>query len=103
SWSPRSYDLRRLLESLPKLEVISLQRQDRDYDPSLRRESISKLGCAFFKLNAIRRRITRSLHLDGAGVDRFWNRLFFMLGAPIDQTLGPAVAQIQAVAKKRED
>lgn len=101
SWSPVSCDLRTLLESLAHAEIISIGRQDTGYNYRMQRKHVSGFGRFLFGLNAARRRIFRSLHLDSPRIDKFWDRLFFALGAPIDQTLGEAVAQIQAVVRKK--
>ncbi len=103
SWSSASYDLRSLLEALENIEIISIERQDTGYDYKIQSKRVSGFGEALLKLNAARRRISRSLHLNNQLIDKFWNRLFFTLGAPIDQTLGQAVAQIQAIARKRPE
>lgn len=103
SWSPVSYDLRTLVEGLENAEIVSIDRQDSGYDYTMQRTRVSGFGHVVFKLNAVRRRISRSLHLDGTRINKLWDRLFFTIGAPIDQTLGGAVAQIQVVARKRSE
>jgi SAM-dependent methyltransferase len=98
SWSPVSYDIRELVGRLPGCEIISAELQDRGYDRSLQRKFGDKQR-TIRRLNRIYRvvkRIPRSRRLL-----LLVQRLAFLCGAGVDQTLGDAVAQIQVVARKR--
>ncbi len=102
TWSPMSYDIVELVNRLAGGDLVALERQDAGYDHSLRRHGLSAAGRVAFRLNKLRRNLFRALGLNSARVDRIANRLAFRLGAPIDQTLGPAVAQIQVVVRKKD-
>ena len=102
SWSPVSFDLRALLHGLRDSEPLSIEKQDAGYDYTLMRHGIGRAGRLAFRLNKLRRNIFRAIGLRSRRLNTAANRLAFRLGSPIDQTLGPAVAQIQAVVKKRE-
>jgi SAM-dependent methyltransferase len=85
SWSPVSYDLLALVKGLEDAEIVSCERHDQGYDHRLRKRHISALDRILFKVG---RRIGSQ-------------RSFRLLGAPVDQTLGQALAQIQVIARKR--
>lgn len=100
TWSPVSYDIEELVSQLPGSELVALERQDNGYDHSLMRHGLTGPGRVAWRLNKLRRNIFRALGLNSDRVHRASNRVAFLLGAPIDQTLGSAVAQIQVVVKK---
>lgn len=100
TWSPVSYDLGELLRRLPDSEIVALDLQDAGYDHSLKRRGLTGAGRIAFRLNKLRRNLFRALGLNTERVNRVANRIAYSCGAPIDQTLGAAVAQIQAVVKK---
>ena len=110
SWSPGSYDLGELSSGLPGAEVISLERQDRGYDYSLKSHGLSKMGKFIMRLNrSIIKRLKRKkkllqiLRLNSETLIYRVNLISVNLGALIDQTLEEAVAQIQLVLRKRDD
>jgi hypothetical protein len=108
SWFPVSYDLEQLLRRLPRVEILSIDVQDEGYDYSKKRRGLTSLGRAVwrFRRGTIVRRIrTRFTHVDKYfnWVDGSFNWLEDSLGVPIDQTLGHALAQIQAVVRKQHD
>jgi SAM-dependent methyltransferase len=101
AWSPVSHDIRDLVSALPDVEILEAEIQDDGYDHALRRNVPEDTAG-----RALRER-HRQLLLDlGAKkllsmalLDEI-NRLFFDLGATVDQTAGSALAQIQVVARK---
>jgi SAM-dependent methyltransferase len=103
SWSPVSYDLEALVRGLPGSEIIDACIQDDAYDHRLTKKKITRLGRFLFKLARQRRRAIRLLERVGLPVNPLsvaLDRLENMLGVPVDQTLGPASAQIQLIARK---
>jgi len=110
SWSPVSYDLGELCSALPNAEVISLERQDRGYDYSLKGHGLSRRGRFFMRLNRSivkrlnrRQKLLRDLGFDFQALKYRVNITSIKLGALIDQTLEEAVAQIQVVLQKEDD
>jgi SAM-dependent methyltransferase len=101
TWSPVSYDILDLIQRLEDVEVISCERQDQGYDYSLRKTSISLLQRLLFSMDQRRKALFRRLGLAGTAVDRTVARFFLLLGTPVDQTNGAALAQIQVIARKR--
>ena len=104
SWSPVSYNIESLVRALPGAEIIEARLQDDGYDRRLiRRSTLWRL--LLFRWGLHRQRVFRRLMRAGLPVYRIsvvLDRLERMLGKPIDQTLGKAVAQIQVVAQKEE-
>ena len=110
SWSPVSYDLAELSSSLSGAEVVSLERQDKGYDYSLKNHGLGKLGKFIMRLNrSIIKRLKRKekllnlLKLNSKKLIYRVNLISVKLGALIDQTLEEAVAQIQIVLRKKDD
>jgi SAM-dependent methyltransferase len=99
SWSPVSIDLHELVHSLPGSEIISEEIQDNGYDYRL--QGSGKAHAGFL------RRLATRLIKSSARADGFRPiaipilRLLAVLGTPVDQTRGSALAQIQIVARKR--
>jgi SAM-dependent methyltransferase len=101
SWSPVSYDILTLVSSLDGAVVISCGRQDLGYDYALMRTSLSTADRLLFRLFRMTRGVIRRLGDRGRPLAGIANRLFRMLNAPVDQTEGAALAQIQIIAQKR--
>jgi SAM-dependent methyltransferase len=101
TWSPVSYDIAKLVGSLEGAEIISAERHDQAYDHSRRSRSISKWGRLMFRANQIRQGLFRRMGLRAPRLERALTGLSEALGAPIDQTSGGALAQIQVIARKR--
>jgi SAM-dependent methyltransferase len=102
TWSPVSYDIVELFKNLRGAEIISCELQDQSYDHSLKINSISPLGRILFKFNLRCQAVFRQLLRENNNVaERIVSRAFRRLGMPIDQTAGPALAQIQIIARKR--
>lgn len=103
SWSPVSYDIEALMGTLPGAEIIEACVQDDDYDRHLLRQfTIARR--LLFVWGSCRHRAFRWLMRAGLPVyraDLALDHLERTLGKPIDQTLGPALAQIQVVAQKQ--
>lgn len=103
SWSPVSFDLRKLLERLPGASQIDLTIQDQGYDYSLKRCGLTRFVRAVTFISKGRRYVMRRLHFDLPWLERGFAKLEWRLGTPLDQTLGEALAQIQAVVRKSDD
>lgn len=104
SWSPVSYDIEALIRALPNAEIIEARLQDDGYDRRLMRR-ITMARLLLFRWGLRRQRAFRRLMRVGLPVYRVslaLDCLERILGKPIDQTLGAAVAQIQVVAQKRD-
>jgi SAM-dependent methyltransferase len=100
--SPISFDLSAIVHDLPGATIIDARIQDHGLDYLLLRR-VNRLRRLLFILASRRHRIFRRLMRHGLplyradlAIDRFER----FLGKPIDQTLGPALAQIQVVAQK---
>jgi len=109
SWSPVSYDLGEVCSALPGAEVISLERQDKGYDHSLKSHGLGRWGKFFMRLNrSFIKRLNRKqkflakLGLSSQSLKYKVNLISVKLGALIDQTLEDAVAQIQIVLRKKD-
>lgn len=100
SWSPVSYDLRRLAEGLPGGTVVDARLQDDGYDHSIPRRRAGAVGKALTCLALWRYRILWRLGVRSAAILLFFDRIENRLGRPVDQTLGRAMAQIQIVIRK---
>lgn len=102
SWSPVSFDIEELVRGLAGAEVLSCKLQDEGYDHALRRQSISKTGRILFHLGRYWSALCRRAGIADSAVERTVSRALVRLGAPVDQTAGPALAQIEVIARKRE-
>jgi hypothetical protein len=101
TWSPVSYDILELAKRLPAVEIVSCKRHDHHYDHSLRKSRISPLGRRLFRVHQFCNAVLRRLGAQSGWPGRATMRLFVWLGAPVDQTEGAALAQIELVARKR--
>ena len=101
SWSPVSFDIKELIGRLPNGEIISAGVQDRGYDYSLQH----KFGDKYRKIKGLPRihRACDKIPKLGYYLWPIIQRLAFIYGIRIDQTMGNAMAQIQVVARKRPD
>jgi SAM-dependent methyltransferase len=105
SWSPVSRDLGALVRALPDAEIIEACVHDKGYDRRLMPKWGPKFGRVLFRLAEPRNRFFHRLMRHGVPIYRVnqaFNRLGRVLGQPVDQTLGPAFAQIQVVARKTQ-
>jgi SAM-dependent methyltransferase len=100
SWSPVSFDVKALCESLPGAQIVSAQRQDIHYDPALRfpkgAEPRRKVRQPLKLLLSIGKRIPFA----GTRAERAIRRWMLTRGYPIDQTRYEALAQIQVIVQK---
>ncbi len=101
SWSPCSFDLLQMSESLPGAEVIAAEIQDDNYN-----YDIMSMGEESENSRIIRLRHSELLHqllsknLCSMPVLDELNIFMANLGATVDQTIGSALAQIQVVVRK---
>lgn len=97
--SPVSHDLSALLLSLPGAEIIDIRRQDDGYDHALRWSGPAALGRALLWIDKYRRRRMRRHPADA--LTRAWTNAAHWLHTPVDQTRLDALAQLQAIVRKR--
>ena len=98
SWSPVSFNIRRLVQELPGATVISAEAQDFAYIHDLNfRGGRRKKKWGFRALKSIARRIPRV----GPRLKRRLEELGVAWGVPLDQTKRDALAQIQVIARKK--
>jgi len=104
TWSPRSFDIRVLAESLPGAEVVSAEIQDAGYDHALKRADRESIWSRFLRkrYNHLLGTLSERKMLTMALIEEL-NRMMFDLGATVDQTMGSALAQIQIVIRKRPE
>ena len=104
SWSPCSYDIVELVANLSGAKVISAEVQDQGYDHTMERIGAEGAWSNLLRqqMMGLYRRLSEQNLLTVPLLTEL-NRCFFDLGATIDQTLGPALAQIQVVAQKTGD
>jgi len=97
SWSPRSFDIRKIHADLPGSHVVSADVQDAGYDYWVQgnygdtRRRIRGAGRVY--------RLAERIGCRNA-LGRYLRKLAFLGGVNIDQTTGVALAQIQVVARK---
>jgi hypothetical protein len=102
--------LRQLVSQLKSCEIIDIKIQDTGYDYSLFRivpgrygkilRSLQKTLCLIQRL---RRAVLFRLRINAPRLDQVLENIEQALGKPIDQTNGDALAQIQAVLRKRAE
>ena len=100
---PVSYDISALVIALDGAEIIEACVQDQGLDYRLVRRRITRFGRWLFEFAPRRQFFFWQLKQRGFRVSRLnsaVDRLERLLGRPIDQTEGPALAQIQVVARK---
>ncbi|HEU0117066.1 MAG TPA: methyltransferase domain-containing protein [Alphaproteobacteria bacterium] len=97
SWSPVSFEVRQLAEKLPGGEIIQIRRMDAGYDERYRLKSISRGQRTAYNL----------LWPFSGGLQYVLGNhapslypLYKFLHLPIDQTIGPALAQIEVILRK---
>lgn len=102
-WSPVSLDLRAMMAELPGATVVSAECQDQHYDHALYRHAVEKEKHPQLRHHAmvsIQRMSARGILT--VPVLEEMLRFVHGLGATVDQTIGPALAQIQVVARKAD-
>ena len=101
SWSPVSYDVRSLVSTLPKATIISVERHDMHYDYRLMAKPGETQRPKTFLVKYLYR-IARQMPANTKLTCRRWVDKFARFRKiPVDQTLGPALAQIQVIAQKQ--
>lgn len=101
SWSPTSYNIVELVSRLDGAEILTCTRQDQGYDRSLQRFKLTRLDRILYKIQQLSCRVAYALGMRSRNQVRAITALFQRLGAPIDQTQGHALAQIQVIARKQ--
>jgi hypothetical protein len=110
SWSPVSYECRSLLSELAMADIVELRLQDDGYDYALLRLRPGLLGRVQRGVGRIllwvsyrRQALFHHARISAPRVERFFDRLERRLGKPVGQTDGEALAQIQAIVRKRPE
>jgi SAM-dependent methyltransferase len=101
TWSPVSYDVAELVRGLDGAEIVSCERQDQGYDYTRRRSGLTSLDRLLFRVRQLSGSALRRVGMQSSALGRLASGVLTTLGAPVDQTDGPALAQIQVVARKR--
>ncbi len=97
SWSPVSFDIRKLVSELPGSTLIGAEVQDFAYRHDLRfRGGTPKKRRSLKLLKSIARRIP----VVGPRLKRWLEDIGVGWGVPLDQTTRDALAQIQVIARK---
>jgi SAM-dependent methyltransferase len=102
TWSPVSYDVVALVQSLDKAEIVSCERQDWNYDYAQMKSRLSRRDRYLFRLHMAINAVFRRFGPAGIFLDKIASKLFIAVGTPVDQTANTALAQIQIIARKRD-
>jgi SAM-dependent methyltransferase len=109
SWSPVSFCLPGLIAALPAAKVLSARRQldgyNKCYTVGFRSvKTLSTMPCHVpavkHKVFGLGREVLLRTGLIDTLIDRLFVRAAIAAGAPIDQTLGKALAQLEVIAQK---
>ena len=103
SWSPVSYDVRALVSALPGSTVVDCRIQDQGYHGRLTQRLPRPFKRVMVKVGQRRERAFGKLARRGIDlhpVSMLMDHVERGLGKPTDQTLGRALAQIQAIVRK---
>jgi SAM-dependent methyltransferase len=100
SWSPRSFDLESLVRALPAADVIAVERQMAGY---IRQRPLLPVRHGRRTIDVMNRARPgrRRPAIEGSLLDRVFLRACRIVNVPIDQTRGAALAQIQAIVRKK--
>ena len=102
TWSPVSYDILELANSLKNARVLESEVQDLNYDYSLLGRRLTPVGRKIYKWrrskSPTKRQISELVY--DFFHDNFWIKSKRKTGKPIDQTTWNALAQIQIIIKK---
>ena len=101
SWSPCSHDIGQLVGGLPGAQVISAEIQDKDYNRAMMRLEPEGVWPLIMRHQVV----ALYHHLEAQKLLSMpllveLNKFFWELGSTVDQTMGPALAQIEVVAQK---
>jgi SAM-dependent methyltransferase len=99
--SPVSYDILQLVKNLHGAEIISCERQDVGYDYARMKQRISRRDRILFRSQRVLNSVLRRCGSFGLRSMALAGHFFALLGTPVDQTKGLALAQIQIIARKR--
>jgi len=100
SWSPVSFDVKALCESLDDAEVVSVQRQDINYDRSLQFPNGMPPKRKIRQPLKLALSIGKRMPFAGERIERAIRRRMLAHGYPVDQTRYDALAQIQVIVRK---
>ena len=100
TWSPVSYDVERLVGALKGASIISCERHDKGYDYQKRKERLSPVDRALYRAQWLVGAVFRRLGSPGRALNKASTAFFSLFNTPVDQTAGPALAQIQIIARK---
>jgi len=99
SWSPVSYDIKNLMESLPKSKIITVEIQDHNYDYKLQGRLFGGIGRKIHKYRFRKKNIKQ--YFGKIMYEQLYKKYWESEnGQYIDQTIGNALAQIQVVIQK---
>jgi len=110
TWSPVSYDLKTVLQKLPCADIVDIRVQDEGYNHELNRNHITPFGRLLIQFRrarkaglsgSIRSQTSSELNRWVGKMEYALETIEYRFGAPINQTLKDARAQIQAVVRKR--
>jgi SAM-dependent methyltransferase len=102
TWSPVSYDIVALVQSLDRAEIVSCERQDTNYDYTQMKSRLSRRDRYLFRVQRVFKGIFRRIWFAGMFLDKIASKIFVSVGTPVDQTANSALAQIQIIARKRD-
>lgn len=104
SLPPMSFDIEELIGGIHSAEIISCDLQDKiKYDYQLKKSPISRIGRILFHLGQYWASLCRDLYLSDTPWERCVIRILTRFGCPVDQTAGPALAQLKIIARKQAD
>jgi len=89
------------VQGLNGAQVISCDRHDTGYDYKQMRVNLSIRDRILFRTQQKSKAVFRRLGMVGNSLNKVTRKFFALLGMPVDQTLGSALAQIQVIARKK--
>ncbi len=103
TWSPVSYDVFEIANTLTNSLIISSEIQDLNYDYGLLGKRLGKRARKIYKWRRSNNRIKKIISelIYDFLHDNFWIKSNNKSGIPIDQTTWNALAQIQIIAQKK--
>jgi len=97
SWSPKSYNVLDLVNSLENAILLKIQLQDNNYDRRMQNHSFYPRKLALIG-SEVRKKMIYFFKKIGITLKLYFFSSLFRL--PIDQTLGNSLAQIEVIIKK---
>lgn len=99
SWSPRSFNVLKLMQELPDAEIVSIKAHNHGYD----RRFLHSFVYPHFLGSVLARGLGFVIELGSrCKVDDLGKGIARLLQIPIDQTQKGAFAQIQAIVRRKE-